>query len=133
MYEDDIYLFYQLISEASPKSVIDFGLTLDKRGVLARNHNGFCLDEIILDGVSDSSFFPISRILYNQIYNSPVDIPNKQHYDLGFFLFSEQIDWNWATNHCRNFISTVQPKSDISFKTIPIDDKVFYLCKSREN
>lgn len=94
--ENDIYIFFEIIEQLEPKSILDLGMFLKRVGSVSRNiMNREMPCDIRLDGVD---FFPeINFPVWNNIYDEIIDYKtyfgNNQNrkYDCTILLGTEEL------------------------------------------
>lgn len=92
--ENDAYVYFQIVKELQPTSVLDVGMFLKRTGSLSRQMmNCEIPREVWLDGVDffPEVEFPIWEIIYNEIYCAEkfIGMKNLPVYELGILLGSE--------------------------------------------
>lgn len=93
--KNDMYAYYELINQISPKSVMDIGLFLEQTGNISRHFYGNDIPEDIqLDGIARKKPFPVYETIYDTIYQL-VDIGKiavDAVYDLAMCMFYDEFD-----------------------------------------
>ena len=87
--QNDMYLYFQMINELQPDSVLDAGMFLKRAGSVSRQMMGCGISEDVrLDGID---FFPelqlpVWKTIYNKIYQGErlSEIQVVSNYDLAF-------------------------------------------------
>jgi hypothetical protein len=91
---NDMYLYFEIINQVEPSSVVDIGMFLKRIGALARSVKGNSVSsDICLDGID---FMPeikanVYRTIYNSIenYETFKTMINDKKYDLAVALRTE--------------------------------------------
>lgn len=94
--ENSIYIFFQMIEQIKPQSVLDMGMFLKRVGSVSRKIMGCEVPAFVqLDGID---FFPeVSFPIWNRIYNQilPADryfeTEQEKRYDLAIVLGAEEL------------------------------------------
>lgn len=89
--ENDIYIYFEVISRVNPSCILDFGMMLKRMGALSRQAMSRAIAQSVrLDGVDlyPDVLLPIYQVIYNQIYRME-NLPDRK-YDLGIVLCMEK-------------------------------------------
>ena len=123
--QNDMYLYFEIINQAEPDSIIDIGMFLKRIGAISRQVKNFSIpDNIVLDGIDFMDH--LSAKIYESIYNNigsakefvgkiqgnALDEFWNRQYDLAFMLRMESaVDtkskeklWKWVSNHAHHAV-----------------------------
>lgn len=102
--ENDIYVYFEVIRQLQPSSVLDFGMMLKRMGALSRQAMNCRIPQNIrLDGVDLYPYIelPIYQIVYDNIYDMK-NLPDRK-YDLGVMLcMSESSAFSVIDDFCKH-------------------------------
>ena len=92
-HQNFIYIYFYIISELQPESVLDVGLMLQRMGAVSRSAGNMKIPpKTVLAGLSFSEKnFPLYQTIYDHIYFYPHDTEQisvlNSYYELTIFLF----------------------------------------------
>ena len=94
--ENDIYIYFEVITQLEPRKILDIGMFLKRIGSVARKVMDEELsEEIVLDGVDlfPEIDFPVWKHIYNKIYivKDFLSISKEQNYNLAMLLGGKEI------------------------------------------
>ncbi|MGN0342148.1 MAG: DUF4422 domain-containing protein [Roseburia sp.] len=109
--ENDIYLYFEIIRQLRPASVLDVGMFLSRIGAVSRQAMGCEVPEmVILDGVrtEESVCLPVYEGIYGRIYPAGETwMQSETVYDVGVVLHTsmknacrQQAIWEYLWTHC---------------------------------
>lgn len=142
--EADIYLYFEIIRQLNPKSVIDIGMFLRRIGAISRQVMGVEIENTVkLDAINifDNKGPNVYSVIYNNIYDKNDLDEKKSDYELGLmirvkdFVSEEYFDKliEWCLGNTNQFV--VEEMSDIikygieseKVQTLTLDNETFYL------
>lgn len=94
--QNDIYIFFEVIRQIEPKSILDIGMFLKRAGSVSRKAmDGEVAEDIRLDGIDffREIDFPVWKNIYNRIIDYQVFLAEdeKQTYDLVILLGADAL------------------------------------------
>ena len=106
--DDDIFLYFEIISEIEPESVLDVGSFLETIGAVSRSAKGlFVPEDVRLDTVliDNTEILPVYHGIYNHIYKNSMEIDCS--YELAIVLRREPSDLplQWIFNNSRYILA----------------------------
>ena len=124
--ENDIYLFFEVIHQSSPKRVLDVGLFAQRIGMISRQAMNCEIPtgtELTGWNILNLSILPVYETIYDEIKNS-VSKPDAS-YDLIFLLhvneFLNQADkvslWELLISHGKSIIADASDSHFLSYMT----------------
>lgn len=125
--QNDIYLYFELIEQIEPRSILDIGMFLKRTGATSRQALELSFSSaILLEGIDFKS--NISSPIYHTIYDTICDYNTflldiiaanescymSSIYELCFLinprdfisLEEELVIWRWLQNHCSYVVTT---------------------------
>lgn len=139
--KNDIYVFFEVVNQSQPDSILDIGMFLKRIGAVSRNvKNSKIPEDIILDGFTskDEMIIPIYEEIYNNIFTK--ELP-KQKYDLVFLIDPDGVlkedkektitQLKDCSNHILTDINTFNKYKPLflykNSKELSSEDKIYYL------
>lgn len=94
--ENSIYVFFQMIEQLKPQSILDMGMFLKRVGSVSRKIMGCGVPERVqLDGVDffPELSFPVYQTIYNEIIPAELyfEMDNRKNYDFVSLLGIEEL------------------------------------------
>ena len=94
--ENDIYIYFETISQLEPKKILDVGMVLKRVGSIARKvMDGEVPENVQLDGINifQEVDFPVWKQVYNNIYRKEEFLTDSKdrEYDLIIMLGMEKL------------------------------------------
>ncbi len=148
--QNDMYLYFQMINELQPDSVLDAGMFLKRAGSVSRQMMGCGISEDVrLDGID---FFPelqlpVWKNIYNKIYQGErlSEIQVVSNYDLGILLGSDSLKGRvsceelllWMGSRVSRLLvdsylsENVKKLSDVNVQEITVEGEVYYFIDYR--
>lgn len=108
--QNDIFVYYEIIRQVKPSSIIDFGMFLKRVGAVSRQLMDREISRtILLDGADyiPETDYKVLRTIYNNIYRGGIaGLPDKR-YDMAFIMRpssvmtaeEEEKIWRWLRKH----------------------------------
>ena len=94
--ENDVYIYFETISQLEPKKILDVGMVLKRVGSIARKvMDGEVPENVQLDGINifQEVDFPVWKQVYNNIYRKEEFLTDSKdrEYDLIIMLGMEKL------------------------------------------
>ncbi|MBQ1194349.1 MAG: hypothetical protein IIX45_09585 [Lachnospiraceae bacterium] len=138
--QNDIFMYFEIINQTEPSSVLDIGMFLKRIGAVSRQCMGCEIDKnIVLEGIDfmgDISA-PVYNTIYNTIYGGAEDIETiigsgasqgkytfvDKNYDLSFAIrpeiflreYQEEVLWQWLGTHTKYAVTEQSAGKRVEF------------------
>lgn len=121
--QNDIYLYFNVINDIKPNSILDIGMFLKRIGAVSRSARGQRIDdEVQLDGVDlfEEIDIAVSNVVYNDTYYKTVFEESKTYDFVIMLRVSDMLSvseldkiWKWSKRNAKYGLIDIASEDDL--------------------